>query len=235
MRKILLFITATAAALTMVLSCSKEKRDYPIAINVTATGSISGNTFTDDGGTAYDIAANCTDTEIEDMDRALVMFDVLDKIGEGRFSIRVLYVHKPLCKEPVKITDADEETLVMDPVLIDEGWISGGYINLRFIFSRLRESETAHMINLVREEGQQDDTLRFTLRHNGFGEGFAHEGNKVGYDEVAGFVCFDVSAMVPDGDERIPVRITAPWYETTTDGIRTGETVDMVTRGILHR
>lgn len=235
MRKTLSYAAAAAAALTMVISCSKEKRDFPIMMNVTSTGKIIGDTFTDDDGISYEIVQKGSEVKVEDMDRALVIFDVLSKTGDKQYDIRLNYLHKPLCKTPVKVSEASDEQLVNDPIYINQGWISGGYINLGFVFSHMMQSDVKHMINLVMEERQKDDTLRFTLHHNGYGEGFADEGNRSDYTESAGFACFSLSGILPEGSEAVPVKITAPWYVTVGDDIRTGETFNLVTRGMIRR
>ncbi len=235
MKRILIYAIAAMLAAAAAVSCTKERYEFPIAFAVQTTGSVSGDTFTEDNGTVYEITEVLNGVEVSDMDRALARFDVLRKTGERRYSIRLISLFKPLCKDKVDLSKASEEELAYDPVMIAEGWISGGYINLRFILSHMKDSETPHLINLVYDDKQPMDTLRFTLRHNGFGEGFAHEGNRSDYAESAGFACFNVSGMVPDGIESIPVKISAPWYETVDGDVRTGQAVDLVTNGVLRK
>lgn len=235
MKRILTYAVAVTLAAVSAISCSKEKYDFPIAFAIQTTGSVSGDTFTEDNGTVYSITEVLKGVEVSDMDRALACFDILKKTGDKSYSIRLLSLYKPLCKDKLDLSKASEEELAYDPVMLEEGWISGGYINLRFLLSHIKDSETLHLINLVYDDTQPADTLRFTLRHNGYGEGFAHEGDRSNFTESAGFVCFNVSGMVPEGMESIPVKITAPWYETVGEDVRTGDTIDLVTRGVLKR
>lgn len=229
------YAAAICMVLVLALSCSKESRDFPLAVNVTATGSVSGDTFTDDKGISYRIARTDAGVKVADMERALAVFDVLGKTGEKEYSMALHYLYQPLCKEYTALSEATEEMLGTDPILVQAGWISGGYVNLDFTFSYPKDSQSSHLIALILDDTQPMDTLRFTLRHNGYGEGFASEGDRSSFLEGTGFACFDVSALVPDDDRAIPVRITAPWYETAGDDIRTGGTIDLVTRGHLSR
>lgn len=235
MRRLLILAAVLFPAIVMTCSCSKEHEDYPIAINVTATGSVKGNVFTDDKGLAYNIGKADSDVKVRDMERALASFDVLEKTGDREYSILLHYLYEPLCKEITRLSEAEEGILADDPIIIRTGWVSGGYLNLNFSISYLNGSDASHMIGLVLDDSQPLDTLRFTFRHNGYGEGFADEGNRSSYSEGSGFVCFDVRNMVPDGKDSIPFTITAPWYETIGDDIRTGGTINLVTRGQITR
>lgn len=230
------YAAAAIAVLSVACACSRQELDLPIAVNVTMTGSISGDTFTDDQGLDYRMTGTAEGVSLTDMDRALVTVNVIGKISDKEYSAYLLSLYKPLCKKVAMLSAATDEMLREDPVLIDTGWISGGYVNLGITFSRLKESDTAHQIELILDDSTAGDgTLRFTLHHNGFGEGFADEGNRSSYDDVAGFVCFNVSGLLPDGIDSMPVSITAPWYETVGDDIRTGNVIEIVTKGRLSR
>lgn len=230
------YAAAAIAVLSVACACSRQELDLPIAVNVTMTGSISGDTFTDDQGLDYRITGTAEGVSLTDMDRALVTVNVIEKISDKEYSAYLLSLYKPLCKKVAMLSAATDEMLGEDPVLIDAGWISGGYVNLSITFSRFRGSETAHQIELVMDDSATDDgTLHLTLHHNGFGEGFADEGNRSSFTDVAGFVCFDVSGLLPDGTDSMPVSITAPWYETVGDDIRTGNVIEIVTEGRLSR
>lgn len=217
------------------VSCTKDKADFPIAYSVESMGTIDGNTLIDDNGLVYEIVEVREGVDVYDMDRALAYFDVLRKLEDKRYSIRLLYLMHPLCKDVLNRSTAHESELACDPVLVRGGWISGGYINLNLLLTRRIMSDTKHMINLVYDDSQPMDTLRFTLNHNGFGEGFADEETRPEYEDATGIVCFNVSGMLPDGAESIPVKITAPWYETVEDDIRTGQTINLVTKGTLRK
>ncbi len=239
MKKVLAYTIAVIAAGSMVLACSKEDSDATLAYNITATGSIRGNNFTDDNGIVYQISENATGGVIADSDRTLAYFDLLEKLSENNYKIRVNYIYSPLCKDAVVRSNASEDALAEDPLYIMEGWISGGYVNLMFEFTYKGNSSTRHLINLVYDDSQPSDTLRFNFTHNGYGEGFAGEGNLNGLSSATSFACFDISALTddlfPDGFDEVPVKISAPWYLVDDNGSYTGETTDIVTYGVLKK
>lgn len=227
MKRFIAYALLAAMIMAGAASCGKEggsKR--PIAYGVRTTGSITNGVFIDDKGIEHEIQ------ELEkgvmkpaDEPRVLATFDLLKEISEKRYAIRLTSLFRPLIKDAITLTGADEKDLAQDPIFIQEGWISAGYLNIGFTFTQKKESETPHTLNLVLDDTQPSDTLRFTLRHNGAGEGLANEGDKNEYKYGTGFACFKIESMMPEGKTEIPITITAPWYEIVGDGILTGKTV----------
>ena len=167
--------TLTAAVLLLSVSCKKDETIY--YENVTM-GNFVGDKFISDQGNEFAIVENQTEEEIKDTKRAIMQCDVLQKTAgtKNGYDVRVSYVGEVLTKEPLTFDEAatDLEKTVEDPVLVEQVWISGGYLNMYIMFEvqvspTLEESK--HMVNLVYDPTSiGTGKLMFTLRHNSYGE-----------------------------------------------------------------
>ena len=165
----------TAAVLLLSVSCKKDETLY--YGNVTM-GNFAGDKFISDQGNEFTIVENQTGGEIKDIKRAIMQCDVLQKTAgtQNGYDVRVSYVGEVLTKEPLTFDEAatDLEKTVEDPVLVEQVWISGGYLNMYIMFEvqvspTLEESK--HMVNLVYDPTSiGTGKLMFTLRHNSYGE-----------------------------------------------------------------
>lgn len=231
--RILKVVTMVLMSMAMVLSCTKGK--MPIAMGLNTIGSIKGDIFADDRGMTHVISESVCG--YEDMERAYAEFDLLEKVAEGKYSIRLRYVHAPLCKDPLRKSATDDSELGNDPVKIADGWISGGYINLKLDFCFRQGSETKHFINLVYDDTMPKDTIRLSLRHNGYGEGRMYPGD-ASLSVGQSIACFRTEGLLPEGKDEIPVVISGSWYETVTteDGVMmTGGLTEFKNKGVLKR
>ena len=90
--------------------------------------------------------------------------------------MRVSYVGEVLTKDPLTFDEAgtDPEKTIEDPILVDQAWISGGYLNLYVMFEvqvNPKPEESKHMINLVYDPSSiGTGKITFALRHNAYGE-----------------------------------------------------------------
>ena len=165
----------TAAVLLLSVSCKKDETLY--YGNVTM-GNFAGDKFISDQGNEFTIVENQTGGEIKDIKRAIMQCDVLQKTAgtQNGYDVRVSYVGEVLTKESLTFDEAatDLEKTVEDPVLVEQVWISGGYLNMYIMFEvqvspTLEESK--HMVNLVYDPTSiGTGKLMFTLRHNSYGE-----------------------------------------------------------------
>lgn len=164
-----------AAASMLLTSCKKD--DTLFYGNVTM-GNFSGDKFISDQGNEFTIVENLTGSEIKDFKRAIMQCDVLQKTAgtENGYDVRVSYVGEVLTKEPLTFEAAasDPEKTVEDPILVDQAWISGGYLNLYVMFEMQVSptlEDSKHMVNLVYDPASiGTGKLTFALRHNAYGE-----------------------------------------------------------------
>ncbi len=159
----------------VVASCKKD--DTLMYGNVTM-GNFAGDKFISDQGNEFTIVENMTGEEIKDIKRAIMQCDVLQKTAgtENGYDVRVSYVGEVLTKNPLTLETAatDPEKTVEDPILVDQAWISGGYLNLYVMFEVQASpalEDSKHMVNLVYDPASiGTGKISLGLRHNAFGE-----------------------------------------------------------------
>ena len=210
MRKILF---ATLAAFIALTSC---KEDNTLFYNNVTMGNIDGDYIVSDQGNTFEIAEDLANIKLDSFEygRVILSCDVLQKIEENRYSIRLTNIASVLTKQTVaadSIVSEDDEVNVDNPLVIQDLWYGGGYINMLLQFAVKSQSETKHLINLVYngvttdEEGLENYT--FTLRHNAFGD-VPTEDDVEEYKTSYGYVSFPVAELIK-GDK---AHIVLNWH-----------------------
>lgn len=207
----LIFIIAAATAL---VSC---KQDDTLQYNNFTMGNVIDGTFISDQGNIFNVVEKNCSGDLEQMDRALVLCDVLKKVEgtENQYDVRLNLLNKVLDKAHVTkaAADADEEMSVQDPIYIDAKWISGGYINFLLLFETQTGSTQKHLINLVLdEEASSAGKYVFNLRHNSFGESLNIDNNELG----GGYVSFPIAELIKEDSAEITVNWK--WYKGAGHG-----------------
>ncbi len=175
-RYIRIFTSAIiVAAIALFTSCKKDNTLY--YGNVTM-GNFAGDKFISDQGNEFTIVENLTGEEFKGIKRAIMRCDILQKTAgtENGYDVRVSYVGEVKTKEPLtfEVAAEDPEKVVEDPILVDQAWISGGYLNLYVMFEMQVSpalENSKHMVNLVYDPASiGTGKIALTLRHNSFGE-----------------------------------------------------------------
>lgn len=224
--------TLTAAVLLLSVSCKKDETIY--YENVTM-GNFIGDKFISDQGDEFTIVENQTGKDIKGIKRAIMQCDVLQKTAgtNNGYDVRVSYVGEVLTKSPLTFEEAgaDPEKTVEDPILVDQAWISGGYLNMYVMFEmqvspELKENK--HMINLVYDPASVGTgKLLFTLRHNSYGETLGGSQKEDSSDEGSGeskeivqwglagaYVSFQLSEIISDQN----AELTLQWKQHIING-----------------
>ena len=194
-----------AACLLAAVLVSCEKDDTLQYDNATM-GNIVDGRFVSDQGNVFNIVDQACEGNLQDMTRAFVVCDVLNKTAGGadnEYDVRLTGLASVLEKEVVYHDNTNEDMLVQDPVHVEYAWVAGGYINMYVMFPMQIGSQTKHLINLVHEGFMTDPqtgeeitgTYRFTLRHNSFGDKVDSLAN-VDYVIGGGYVSFPLSTYV---------------------------------------
>lgn len=205
------------------VSCQK---DDTIQYDNPTMGNIVDGTFTSDQGNIFNVVEQNCLGRLDTMKRAFVVCDVLKKTAGGadnEYDVRINQIANVLVKNAVPAEEADEETMVEDPVHIEYIWISGGYINMFVMFPIRTEGSGSHMINLV-YEGEISETpakdgvgsYRFTLRHNSFGDKIDHE-SSYQYVLSGGYVSFPMSTFI--SEDKANIRIDWLWHKSAGAGL----------------
>ena len=229
-------ITALLAALC-IFSCSK---DDAIMRYYDSWGDIGyANTIYSDNGFTFKIVKyKNEDARIaEGMDRVRFSCKILKKISQTEYEVELLDWNRVLKKNYVSSTSlkGQDDALGHDAIAINSAWISGGYLNLNLSLTFTSGSETVHIINLLYDVDSSDqETLRFQLRHNGFGESYGENGVTSAKDVVLSYALLSVpiTDFVPSEGSR-NIEIGWDWHISDNEGIHP-QTEHRTTTGILY-
>lgn len=211
-------LAAAIAAISILATSCKE--DSVLMYNVITFGNLEeSGAFITDRGLTYHIKSRDCEEFPADVTRFLIVCDVLKKISDTEYDIRLTSYLVPLTKTPVAEGEVAEETLGDDPLNVGTGWISGGHLNIQALFYFKQEEGAKHVINIVRENGPfPDDTLYYRLRHNASGE---YPGGDVDINDMVlgyAYCCFPIAADLPEDKDAMPVKLTWRWLvEGTTE------------------
>ena len=210
MRKILF---ASLAALIALISC---KEDETLAYNNVTMGNIEGDCIVSDQGNTFEITESLVKADLTEFKygRVILSCDVLKKTAENRYSIRLTNIASVLSKPVVyadSITPEADSLNVDNPIIIQDIWYGGGYINMLILFAIKSESQKRHLINLIYNGVVTDENelenYTFTLRHNAYGD-VPTEDDVEDYRSSYGYVSFPVAELIK-GDK---ATITLNWH-----------------------
>lgn len=174
-KRIFLALVITVLSLASV-SCAKDDTLYYSNLTM---GNIVDGKFISDQGNIFNIEEQECTGNLESLSRAMILCDVLKKTegSENEYDIRLIDFVSVLEKDALTLetADAEEETSVTDPILIEQLWYSGGYLNF-FVKNFVKtDSQTKHLVNLVYHI-DEDGKYIFELRHNAYGEIYGVDG-----------------------------------------------------------
>ena len=205
------------ATITSIVAVSCKK-DNTILYNNQTMGNIVDGRFISDQGNLFNIVEQNCPGQLDTMDRALILCDVLNRTENGKsneYDVRLNYIVKVLAKDAVAKGDATEEMLVEDPIHVEYIWTSGGYLNMYIVFPYVPESKKAHYINLIHEgeiDGSEKPSYRFTIKHNSYGDKISEE-NKGEIVLGGGYVSFPLNTIIKE--ESAEIKIDWLWHKVS--------------------
>ena len=218
------WIWTFALVAILMTSCQKDDDSYSVGKFWVGFGIIdkSGpDSFTvqmDDGSIIHPVAGNLNGSWFEDDQRVLVNYTIVSdkKVDETdkEYFVKINSARKILMKGIVDITEAIEDSIGNDPVIIRDAWMSSNQLlnmELRY-FGNLE----VHFINLVKEPGEltaADQPIELELRHNKNGD----------REDVLfnAFVSFDLSAIMIEDQDSVSFIVRSVDYqgnESTFEG-----------------
>lgn len=211
-------IAAGFIALAAV-SCSK---DDTIRYNNATMGNIVNGEFVSDLGNIFNVVEQSCTGKLDTMTRAFIVCDIL-RATEGRqneYDVRVHQISPVVTKETVAQSGITDEALnVTDPVIIQNIWISGGYLNIYMAVPVLKEKGKQHMINCVLDDtAPKTGEYSFQFRHNANGE-ILKEGNADNAKMViaGAYASFPLDEVIKEDSAKL--RINWKSYKIQNPGI----------------
>lgn len=203
-----IFILLLAASIGFV-ACQKDNTLHYGDITM---GNVIDGKFISDQGITFNIQEQTCSGILDTLKRAIVTCDILSKTGQNEYNIRLNAFSNVLTKAPVDSLSVNDSTiLVEDPIGVGKMWYAGGYLNMQIAIPFKPSSGIAHMVNLVLNNDQSsNDTYRFTLKHNAFGEVMTE--NDMDFVIGQTYVSFPIANII-DGNK---AKIQVGWKSTNT-------------------
>ena len=225
--KAFIVLAAAIAALSTV-SC---KKDSTLRYNNATMGNVVNGTFTSDQGNIFNIVDQTCAGRLDTMKRAFVICDVLNQGGsENEYDVRLNYISDVLTKDAIYSSSLSKE-LVNDPIVLQNYWVSGGYINIFLSVPVVRNSNVKHSLNFEYDDtAQSEGTYTFTIRHDGTGEVF-NESNEGQIILTSAYASVPVASIIKEDDAKIVLKWLS--YKISGNAVMLTETQE-VTREILY-
>lgn len=146
-------------------------------------------------------------------DRVFINYTVLDEKLDSEGELEAYYVKinaldEVLMKGILDITEAIEDSIGNDPIIVLNHWVSNNLLNLKLKYWGQNKT---HYINLVKEPGQltaAGQPFMLELRHN----------DNDDHDHIAytGFVSFKLDSLQVAGIDSVTFKISSTDYEGNT-------------------
>ena len=208
MRLKAVLLGACAFLLVAAVSC---KKDNVILYNdVSFVTAVAGRYYTD-FGLEYVIVENASEREIPAEGRLIISSDILKKVKTGVYNVRINDFALPLTKDaaPAAVVPTQD-----DPTLIENGWFSGGYLNVLLGLYVKNDSDVKHILNLAYTlPTETNDTLYLQLRHNALGDvpTTPAQAETEDFTYARTYACFRMNELLPEGTVA-PVKVTWRWF-----------------------
>lgn len=125
--------------------------------------------FKGDDGNTYHFSNKMYTDAIPVSGRMVALFDVYSKVdgSENDYNAELITFNVPLTSEPVICTSEEEVAgLGEDPIKMEDGAVSGGYLNLLCSVLLHNDFKAGHKISLQLVPADNPDTLHLVLRHD---------------------------------------------------------------------
>ncbi len=208
------FITILAAAAIAISAISCSKADDVLSYNNMTMGNVEAGVFTSDQGNIFNVTEQTCTGQLEAMERAFVICDVLKKTEgtENEYDVRVNFIAEVLEKRAIPVSEiSDLETYMNDPLIVSNAWTAGGYVNFLLTVPVVQDSKEVHEINLLHD--YQDGAYIFNIRHDAKGEIIKKDDDRTFVLSTA-YVSFPIKSIITEDK----AKITLNWNSYVTDG-----------------
>ncbi len=210
------------AACVMALSAiSCSKGDDTLRYNNLTMGNIVAGTFISDQGNIFNIVEPTVVKGLDTMKRAFTICDILNETAgvENSYDVRLNYITNVLTKNAVPSSViADQPAPANDPLIIQDIWVSGGYVNMYIIAPVKKVNAKKHEITFIYDQvNSADGTYKFQVYHNAYGDVLQDDDDNKDLVLASGYVSFPVSSIIKE--EKAIVRLEWNSYIVLNDSI----------------
>jgi len=158
-------------------------------------------------------------SRLKDGDRVLINYTILDDNADNEgnaseYYIRVNSVKKILMKGILDITEANQDSIGNDPIIVKEVWLTDSLLNFEVKYWGRYKT---HYLNLVKQPGELtegDQPVELELRHN----------NNDDVEDIpyAAYVSFNLDSIKIEGLDSVQFHVTGIDYDGETfnyDGV----------------
>ncbi len=214
MRRLIFGLLAGVAVL--MSSCLDDDDDYSLGKFWVQLGIIDKQgpeSFTvtlDDGSVIFPVAGNYYGNPLNDAERVIVNYSIInnklvnDSVKE--YYVQINSMKKILKKGILDITEANEDSIGNDPIIITDAWVSENQL-LNFQI-RYYGNYQVHYINLVKQPGELNagmQPIELEFRHN--------ENDDPRNYSMTGIVSFDMSAIQIAGIDSVRFKVQSKDYD----------------------
>lgn len=164
-----------------------------------------------DDGNTYHFSNKMYTDAIPASGRIVALFDVYSKLDgtEKDYNAELITFNVPLTSEPV-ICKNEEEIAALgdDPIKMEDGAISGGYLNLLCSVLLHNDFKAEHKISLQLVPADNADTLHLVLRHHA-GEDKITDDTTESATEYPFYASFPIEDKFPEGKTTV---LEVKWY-----------------------
>lgn len=199
-------ILAFASVMTACSDDDEQISVYRPVNSYISMGMVNNGQIETDKGNIL-IPDSCSiERELSDGERVFLHCNVLDTEGKDIYRVRINKYFQLLTKDFVRDSESDKQELGENPINAEKAWFGGGFLNVRLGLLHNPSSGIVHAVNLVYDDVNScADTVRFTLRHNAFGD---TERTKAGTVHAS----FNLRDLTGDDRNKIYVILKWHWY-----------------------
>lgn len=158
----------------------------------------------------YDKDYSGNNSQIKAGDRVLVNFTILDdKLNDAgevvAYYVKINSAKKILTKGILDITEANEDSIGNDPIIVQDCWMANDLLNFQLKYYGNNE---IHYINLVKQPGEltaENQPFELELRHNKNGDS-----ENILY---TAFVSFKLDTLQVAGLDSVRIKVTSTDYD----------------------
>lgn len=201
-------ITFAAAIMTFTaVSCSK---DNTLRYNNMTMGNVINGTFVSDQGNTFNVVDQTCPGKLDTMQRAMIICDILNSVNgsETEYDVRLNFMSPVLTKDAIAMSEiTNENLLINDPIILEDFWISGGYVNLYIMVPIKINSTAPHVLTFIQDDSvTEKGKYTFIIRHNANGETLKENSNANQEMTLGGaYASFPVASLIKENDAQVTI------------------------------